>query len=102
MAPCWFTGSTDTLVFNTWLEHHLLPTLLPGMTIIMDNARFHKSVETADIIERAGCRLLFLPPYSPDLNPIEHRWFPLKHKARKILRTFLSITHAVEAAILES
>jgi transposase len=100
MAPCWFRGFTDAELFNTWLEEHLLPTLKQGTTIIMDNARFHKSPKTKELIENAGCNLLFLPPYSPDFNPIEHRWFPLKNTARKIMRTYLCITSAIEAAIL--
>lgn len=99
-APCWLKGYTDAETFNVWLEHHLLPVLIPGMVIIMDNARFHKSPKTKELIENAGCRLLFLPPYSPDLNPIEHRWFPLKNSARKILQTLLCLTSAIEAAIL--
>jgi transposase len=70
------------------------------MVIIMDNARFHKSIRTQELIENAGCRLLFLPSYSPDFNPIEHRWFPLKNTARKILQTLLCLTSAMEAAIL--
>lgn len=99
-APCWFKGYTNADVFNEWLEHHLLPTLEQGMVVIMDNARFHKSAKTREIIEKTGCTLLFLPPYSPDFNPIEHRWFPLKNTARKILRTFQNLTAAIEAAIL--
>lgn len=102
MAPCWFRGFTDGELFNVWLESHLLPTLKPGMTVIMDNARFHKSPRTKELIENAGCKLLFLPPYSPDFNPIEHRWFPLKNTARKIMRTIICLTSAIEAAILLS
>ncbi len=102
MAPCWLKGYTDANSFNAWIKGHLLPTLKEGMTIIMDNARFHKSPQTKELIEAAGCTLLFLPPYSPDLNPIEHRWFPLKNQARKILQTFTCLTSAIEAAILAS
>jgi transposase len=102
MAPCYFTGYTDANFFNAWLEQELRPTLTAGMTVIMDNARFHKSDRTREIIENAGCKLLFLPPYSPDLNPIEHRWFPLKNTARKILQTFEDITAAIQTAILMS
>ena len=99
-APCHFRGCTNADTFNAWLEQALLPSLSLGMTIIMDNARFHKSPKTRHLIENAGHTLLFLPPYSPDMNPIEHRWFPLKNAARKILQTFLCITSAIEAAIL--
>lgn len=102
-APCHFRGSTNADTFNAWLKQALLPALPNGgMTIIMDNARFHKSSETRHLIEAAGHTLLFLPPYSPDLNPIEHRWFPLKNTARKILQTLLCLTAAIETAILMS
>lgn len=82
-APCHFTGFTDTSFFNEWLENHLLPELPSGVTIIMDNARFHKSSRTREIIEKAGCFLLFLPPYSPDLNPIEQRLVPTQKHRKK-------------------
>lgn len=102
IAPCYFIGCTNADVFNAWLEQALLPTLSAGMTVIMDNARFHKSEKTRELVESAGCNLLFLPPYSPDFNPIEHRWFPLKNTARKILQTFSCIYSAIETAILVS
>lgn len=101
-APCYFRGCTNADTFNAWLEQALLPSLASGMTVIMDNARFHQSAKTRGLLESAGHTLLFLPPYSPDLNPIEHRWFPLKNTARKILQTFLCLTCAVETAILKS
>jgi len=80
IAPFLFEGNTNTVVFNTWLKECLLPLLFKGKTIIMDNAIFHKSKETRELIENAGCYLLYLPPYSPDLNPIEHTWGNLKRK----------------------
>jgi transposase len=52
----------------------LIPELTPGKVIIMDNAKFHNPTRLKKLIEDAGCRLIFLPPYSPDLNPIEHFW----------------------------
>lgn len=56
----------------TWLEKQLLPQIEPGKIIIMDNAAFHNSGKIREVIEKAGCELLYLPIYSPDLNPIEH------------------------------
>jgi transposase len=56
------------------LEKILCPELRPGQVVIMDNASFHKSPRIRKIIENVGCQLLYLPPYSPDLNPIEHYW----------------------------
>ena len=54
----------------------------------MDNASFHKSIKTKQIIESAGCRLLFQPPYSPDLNPIEQQWAIIKRKFKHKFETF--------------
>jgi len=70
-APFVFDGSTDTALFIAWMKEHLLPSLRRGQTVIMDNASFHKSPKIRALIENAGCELLYLPPYSPDLNPIE-------------------------------
>lgn len=63
-----------------WLKDFLIPELKPGQVVIMDNATFHKSEESQKLIERAGCRILFLPAYSPDLNPIEVFWANFKKK----------------------
>jgi transposase len=80
LAPMLFEGTCNTEVFNHWLEHMLLPTLRVGSVIIMDNARFHQSARTRELIDDAGCELVFLSPYSPDLNPIEKRWANLKRQ----------------------
>lgn len=74
-----FSGTTNTALFNDWIEQSLLPELSPGMTVILDNAAFHKSKATEQLIRSAGCELLFLPPYSPDLNPIETTWANIKN-----------------------
>jgi transposase len=78
IAPLTFEGGCDQIVFNTWLETSLLPELPEGTTVVMDNAAFHKTPETKALIEAVGCHLLYLPPYSPDLNPIEHCWHTIK------------------------
>ena len=65
-------------LFNSWFEQALLPELGPGTTIILDNASAHKSPKILDIARSYGCKVLFLPPYSPDLNPIEKFWVNLK------------------------
>ena len=72
LAPMTFQGGCDSQVFNTWLKKSLIPQIPPGTTLVMDNASFHKSAETKRLIEEANSKLLFLPTYSPDLNPIEH------------------------------
>jgi transposase len=69
IAPMIFQGTCNTLVFNTWVEEVLLKELKPGQTVIMDNASFHKSPKIKELIESRGCELMYLPPYSPDLNP---------------------------------
>ena len=89
---------SELLHFNYWLENCLLPTLGPGYTIVMDNAAFHKSEKTKILIEKARCNLLFLPPYSPDLNPIEKFWANLKAKIRKCIRRFPSLADAIDNA----
>lgn len=75
-------GSIDTAVFETWVEACLVPSLRPGQVVIMDNARFHQSAKTRELIEEAECQLLFQPAYSPDLNKIEPQWAVLKQGIR--------------------
>jgi putative transposase len=77
-APLLFEGTCNTLLFNQWLEHCLLPELTQPSLIILDNAAFHRARSTIQLIRQAGHRLLFLPPYSPHLNPIEKLWANIK------------------------
>lgn len=78
-----FSNTINTVVFNSWIEQDLLPKLPPHSIVIMDNATFHKSLEMKETLEKAGHTLLYLPPYSPDLNPIEHKWAQAKALRRK-------------------
>ncbi|MYK20577.1 IS630 family transposase, partial [Candidatus Poribacteria bacterium] len=73
-----FEGCCDALAFNTWLSEMLCPLLDDSHVVIMDNASFHKGSETAALIRASGASLLFLPPYSPDLNPIEKDFANIK------------------------
>ena len=85
IAPIVFNGSCDTLLFETWVEKFLIKELKPNQVVIMDNASFHKSKRTKDLIESVRCKVVFLPPYSPDLNPIEKFWANMKRWIRSNL-----------------
>jgi transposase len=71
-------GGTDTLVFQAYVDQVLVPELRPGQIVVMDNLAAHKAQGVRASIEAAGCFLVFQPPYSPDLNPIELAWSKLK------------------------
>jgi transposase len=90
-APFIFQGYSNILTYETYIEHVLAPALKPGMVLVIDNASFHKSKKIIELIEAVGCRVLFLPPYSPEFNPIEHWWTAVKHaicKAAEITTDF--------------
>ncbi|WP_284144052.1 IS630 family transposase [Ottowia testudinis] len=82
IAPMLFEGTCNSAVFHDWVEQMLLPELVCGSVIVLDNAAFHTSKRTQRLIEQSGCELLFLPPYCPDLNPIEKLWGHLKRLRR--------------------
>lgn len=73
-------GTCNTQIFNHWLEESLWPVLNANHVVVMDNAAFHKSNKTHELIEQAGATLLFLPPYSPDFNPIEQDFAAIKKR----------------------
>jgi transposase len=95
LAPLCFQGTCNTALFDMWIETFLVPALKPGQVVILDNATFHKSEKTRRHIENAGCTLLFLPPYSPDLNPIEKFWAWFKAKIRNLIHNFSTLAQAV-------
>ena len=102
MAPFTVSGSCNRLVFEIWLETCLIPVLRPGQVVILDNATFHRGGRIAALIEEAGCQLLYLPPYSPELNRIENCWSWLKSRIRKILSHFASLRQAMESVLKEA
>ncbi len=83
LATMTVEGATNKEVFGTYLDHFLCPVLRAGQTVVMDNLAVHKSEEVRAKIEACGCRLWFMPAYSPDFNPIEHAFAKLKQFLRK-------------------
>lgn len=92
-APMLFDGTCNTAIFNQWLEEMLCPLLGEMDVVVMDNAAFHKSQRTVEIIAATGATLLFLPPYSPDIMPIEKTFGTIK-QCRRLLPN-----HSIEQAI---
>ena len=76
------TGSVNTTVFEAYLKQVLLPHLRPGGILVMENLSAHKSERVRELIEAAGCEVLYLPPYSPDFNPIEEAFSKIKNLLR--------------------
>ena len=99
IAPLTFEGTCNRSIFEEWLSEKLVPELKPGQTVILDNATFHKSEKIRNLIESAGCELEYLPPYSPDLNEIEHYWFPIKNRVRKSQGSIEDFRERVDTAV---
>jgi len=79
-----FETTINTLIFNQWVLQDLMPKLPHKSIIILDNATFHKGEEMINALESVGHTILYLPPYSPDLNPIEKKWAQAKSRRRKL------------------
>ena len=93
-------GATDTEVFQTYVREILGPTLRPGDVVVMDNLGLHKSQATLDLITQTGAQVLFLPAYSPDLNPIEKMWSKVKNFLRGAeARTQTALIEAIGLAL---
>ena len=82
-APCVFDGPINAESFLAYVRQFLAPTLSPGDVVVMDNLSSHKGVEVRRALRAVGAKLFFLPPYSPDLNPIEQMFSKLKTLLRK-------------------
>jgi transposase len=93
-------GSTTKEVFEAYIEHFLAPTLRAGKVVVMDNLSAHKGQRVRKLIEDRGCELLYLPPYSPDLNPIEEAFSKVKRLLRVIgARTKEALVESIGKAL---
>jgi transposase len=93
-------AATDSEVFITFIRDVLIPTLQPGMVVVMDNLAAHKVAAINRLIQAAECRLVYLPPYSPDLSPIENIWSKVKQLLRKTAaRTIPAVGDAIQTAM---
>jgi len=93
-------GPTNSSVFREYVREILPPTLCPGDVVILDNLSAHKDQEVKELVEAAGAELKFLPPYSPDLNPIEIMWSKIKEYLRSIkARTVEELITVIECGL---
>jgi transposase len=99
-APMTIESPTDGDVFLAYLEQVLCPRLHPGQVVVMDNLAAHKVAGVRELIEATGARLLYLPPYSPDFNPIEPAWSKIKQLLRSAkARTVAALEQAIAEAL---
>jgi transposase len=92
-------AATDRDVFVAFIEQVLIPTLRAGQVVVMDNLAAHKVASIRQLLEAAGCRVIYLPPYSPDLSPIEPMW----SKVKQLLRSMAARTvDALQTAVGEA
>ncbi|MGI8757357.1 MAG: IS630 family transposase [Acidimicrobiales bacterium] len=100
MAPLSFDGTCHSRWSEVWLRLMLCPLLRAGQAVILDNARFHRKKAVERILRRVGCTAVFLPPCSPDLNPIERQWHSFKTRVRTNRLHGLNFKAALEAALM--
>jgi len=98
IAPKAYDRAMNAETFEAWLEHHLLPTLNEGDVVVVDNLKAHKNPKVTEILARKNCTIKYLPPYSPDFNPIEMAYSKLKSVLRKLAeRTVAGLIAILEA-----
>ncbi len=100
-APCLFDGPINGQKFLAYIKQFLIPTLRTSDVVILDNLGSHKGKAVRRAIREAGAKLLFLPPYSPDLNPIEQAFAKLKHWLRQAQARSIGETYRSLAPVLE-
>jgi transposase len=101
-APCLFEGPINGASFLAYVESVLVPTLEPGDIVVMDNLGSHRGRRVRRAIRAAGAKLIFLPKYSPDLNPIEQVFAKLKHMLRKVQARSYDAILAATAELLDT
>jgi transposase len=101
MGPCLTVeGATTKVVFESYLERVLAPSLSPGQVVVMDNLGAHRGDRVRELIEERGCSLLYLPPYSPDFSPIEEAFSKVKALLKKAAaRTREALVEAIGMAL---
>lgn len=100
VAPLRLIGAMNSEVFEAYVEQFVVPELRPGDVVVMDNLSAHKQASIRSLIQSAGADLVYLPPYSPDLNPIEMVWSKVKSILRSIAaRTFEELEDAIVVAL---
>jgi transposase len=102
IAPMVLDGPMDGEAFRAWCKQMLAPVLRPGHLVIMDNLAAHKVAGVRQVIEACGATLLYLPPYSPDLNPIENAFAKLKAHIRKVAARTIEALEAAAAEALQT
>jgi transposase len=102
IAPMLLDGPMDGEVFRAWCEQMLAPALRPGHIVVMDNLAAHKVDGVRQAIEARGATLLYLPPYSPDLNPIENAFAKMKAHVRKAAARTIETLEAAAAQALKT
>lgn len=99
-APFVIDGAMDSEVFRAYVEQILIPELKPGDIVVLDNLSCHKDASVQRLIEKAQAQIWFLPPYSPDFNPIEKMWSKIKAYLRKVCaRTQEALYQAIAEAL---
>ena len=95
VSPLMYDGTMDSKLFEQWFDTCLIPDTCENAVFVMDNATFHRKKKLQAICEKYNRKLIFLPPYSPDLNPIEKVWANIKKKLRGIVDQFTTIEDAI-------